>query len=57
MEDKDLLLAKEILEKEKLSLVFVKDGKIIFKSDKKELDQSLKPTMKKGPTKRLFFSW
>lgn len=35
MEDKDLLLAKEILEKEKLSLVFVKDGKIIFKSDKK----------------------
>lgn len=47
MEDKDLLLAKEILEKEKLSLVFVKDGKIIFKSDKKELDQSLKPTMKK----------
>lgn len=47
MEDKDLLLAKEILEKEKLSLVFVKDGKIIFKSDKRELDQSLKPTMKK----------
>lgn len=47
MEDKDLLLAKEILEKEKLSLVFVKDGKIIFKSDKKGIRPILEAYNKK----------